>query len=110
MDNDEPDVEVTLEGDTADLARQYAEAATAVAEWREIKEKLRSALLGAVGPAKVATVDGHRAFTISRSHPRRFDKAAFASDHPGLYEDYTREAPEEEVRLTLARGFGRSPL
>lgn len=109
-DNDEADEEVTLDDDTAELARRYAEAAAAIVEWGEVKEKVREQLLSAVGTARVALVDGHRAFTVSRSRPRRFDKSAFAADHPGLYEDYTRAAEDDEVRLTLARGFGRAPL
>jgi len=106
----EPDEEIALESDAADLARQYIESCAAVAEWETIRKDLREKLIKIIGPAHFATVNGERALRVTHAWPKRFDADSFKTDHPGLYHEYVRPARKEQVSVHPVPGYGRSPL
>jgi len=81
------------------LLHRYDTARKALAMWTEEKERVRVELIAALGDNTEGNFDGKRVVSISRSRPRRFNKADFALDHPQLHDRYLVEPDEDEIRV-----------
>lgn len=93
----------TLDVDGYQNVLAYDTARAAIIGWEDTKLKAKSAIEIILGEANKGMFAGKHVVTISRSRPRRFNRALFASDHPDLYERYLEPAEEPEIRLWVPR-------
>jgi hypothetical protein len=93
----------TLNVDAYQFVLAYDTARTAIAGWEDTKAKAKHAIAETLGVANRGMFSGKHVVTLSTSRPRRFNRAAFAEDHPDLYERYLEPASEPETRLWVPR-------
>lgn len=92
-----------LDGTGYDLVRQYVTTTRSMRMWTELRREVRSALVKLLTDIDTATYRGVPVMTVVRTRPHRFNVAAFAADHPDLFEHYRELPDEDEVRFTPAR-------
>jgi predicted phage-related endonuclease len=87
----------------AELANRYLDSLDSLDDAKREADSYANQIRHQLGDGRRAvTLDGTPVATRSVSTPKRFDRKAFAADHPELDAAYTR-AGEPETRLTPAR-------
>ena len=95
--------DVVIDHTTWELLRQYTDATASIKMWTEFRRKVKDQLVGILGTASRAHYNGRHVLTVIRTRPVRFNQAAFAEAHPGLWDSF-REPAEEEIRFSLPKG------
>lgn len=98
-----PDPVHELDEGELELVRQYSTATQTIRLWTDWRKEIRGPLLKVLAEADCAKFRGETVVTVVRTRPKRFNVAAFAADHPDLFEHYREEATEDEVRLSIGK-------
>lgn len=89
LDQRNPERRGTIEIDNEARAtlNAYKEASAMEAMYAERKAEARTRLIGALGNAEVATIDGITAYTFNTSASTRIDRKALAAKYPAVADD-----------------------
>lgn len=83
--------------------RRYVTAAQAAAKWEKDRLEAKDRLIEIMKNYDHGHHNGRRVMSVIRVKPMRFKEAAFASDHPELWDRY-REPIAEQIRISPTKG------
>lgn len=97
--------ELELDSAGMELVRQYDTATRTIKMWTDYRSDTREALIKLLGSAPGARFANRTVVTVTRTRPRRFNVAAFAADHPQLFERYRETPATDEIRLSVGKVY-----
>jgi hypothetical protein len=83
--------------------RRYVQCKIAADHWEKDRIEARDKLAEIMGDYEFGHHGGRRVMSVIRVKPKKFNQAAFAEDHPGLWDQYREDQPEQ-VRIAPVKG------